>query len=63
VKRGDPRHKHIINSAPRGPTLSRAELLGWYALLDAALDQPNPTPALRAAITQLAAARRQDDTT
>jgi hypothetical protein len=51
--------KSVINQ-PRPPVLSRGELLAWYGLLEAALDQPNPSRALRDAIDRLAAERRKD---
>ena len=36
-------------------TFTRAELLAWRALLDAALDQPQPTRALKRAIAAVTA--------
>ena len=60
---GAARAADVVKNAPRSPVLTRAEFLAWFGLLEAALDQPNPTRALRAAIAALAAAQRKDDPT
>ena len=44
----------------RGPVMPREEFLAWVALDEAARAQPDPTPALRAALAALDRARARD---
>ena len=43
----------------RATAFTREEFMRWFALLDAALDQPHPTPALRRALRALT--KQQED--